>query len=66
MTGPSSASSTASTVQTRSGFAGWTGVQSKRRAAPAPTGRGSVREEVMAEMDPAFARTLGLTEGSKV
>jgi len=52
--------STAAT--TRSVYAGWTGMQSKRKP-----GAGSGRsEEAVVEMDPAFARNVGLSEGSKV
>lgn len=47
---------------TRSAYAGWTGMQSKRKP-----GVGSGRsEEAAVEMDPAFARSVGLSEGSKV
>ncbi|RPA97994.1 AAA-domain-containing protein [Choiromyces venosus 120613-1] len=52
--------STATT--TKSAYAGWTGMQSKRK----PTAGSGRSEEAMVEMDPAFARNVGFSEGSKV
>lgn len=47
----------AHTTNVRSAYAGWTGMQSKRK---------SRSEEAAIEMDPTFARNVGLTDGSKV
>lgn len=54
--------STGTTSSSRSAYAGWTGMQSKRKPS-AGTGR---PEDAIVEMDPAFARNVGLNEGSKV
>ncbi|KAF8428119.1 P-loop containing nucleoside triphosphate hydrolase protein [Tirmania nivea] len=60
-------SQTTGLTTTRSAFAGWTGMQSKRRTAAPPSGRGgTTREENAIEMDPAYVRTVGLTEGVKI
>ncbi|KAF8472814.1 hypothetical protein BDZ91DRAFT_775278 [Kalaharituber pfeilii] len=60
-------SQTTGLTTTRSAFLGWTGMQSKRRtAAPTSARGGTMREEATIEMDPAYARTVGLTDGNKV
>lgn len=42
-------------------------MQSKRRTATPSTARGgTTREENAVEIDPAYARTVGLAEGAKV
>ncbi|KAF8252818.1 AAA-domain-containing protein [Wilcoxina mikolae CBS 423.85] len=53
----------ASSVQ-RTAFAGWTGMQSKRK----PTAGTPLRsgDDAVIEMDPALARNIGVTEGTKV
>ncbi|KAI5819413.1 P-loop containing nucleoside triphosphate hydrolase protein [Pyronema omphalodes] len=53
----------ASSVQ-RTAFAGWTGMQSKRK----PTAGTPMRsgEDAVVEMDPALARNIGVTDGTKV
>ncbi|KAL7275383.1 Peroxisome biosynthesis protein pex1 [Rhizina undulata] len=58
--GPSSPG--ASTTSQRSAYAGWTGMQSKRK----PTAGTRGGEEAVVEMDPAYARNVGLSDGSKV
>ncbi|TGZ78353.1 AAA-domain-containing protein [Ascodesmis nigricans] len=51
--------------QTRSAFAGWTGMQSKRKpTAGMPNQR--VGDDAVVEMDPAMAKNIGVSEGSKV
>lgn len=51
--------------QSRSAFAGWTGHQSKRKpTAGLPNQR--VGDDNVVEMDPAMARNIGVSEGSKV
>ncbi|KAF8451533.1 hypothetical protein BGX38DRAFT_1049822, partial [Terfezia claveryi] len=60
-------SQTTGLTTTRSAFMGWTGMQSKRRTAAPTSGRsGTTKEENAIEMDPAYARTVGLTEGVKI
>lgn len=55
--------STGTTSTSRSAYAGWTGMPSKRK----PTaGTGRSEDAAVVEMDPAFARNVGLSEGSKV
>ena len=53
----------ASSVQ-RTAYAGWTGMQSKRK----PTAGTPMRsgDDAVIEMDPALARNIGVTEGTKV
>ena len=53
----------ASSVQ-RTAYAGWTGMQSKRK----PTAGTPMRagEDAVIEMDPALAKNIGVTDGSKV
>lgn len=53
-------SSSGTTSTSRCAYAGWTGMSSKRKP-----GAGRV-EDAVVEMDPAFARNVGLSEGSKV
>lgn len=54
--------STGTTSTSRSAYAGWTGMPSKRK----PTAGTTRAEDAVVEMDPAFARNVGLSEGSKV
>lgn len=58
----SSSPTTGTTSTSRSAYAGWSGMPSKRKPS-AGTGRS---EDAVVEMDPAFARNVGLGEGSKV
>ncbi|KAI5804199.1 P-loop containing nucleoside triphosphate hydrolase protein [Peziza echinospora] len=61
-------SPTTGLTTTRSAFAGWTGMQAKRRTVASTSSRSgsAMREEATVEMDPAYARTVGLTEGTKI
>jgi peroxin-1 len=58
-----SISGSASSVQ-RTAYAGWTGMQSKRK----PTAGTPLRsgDDAVIEMDPALARNIGVTDGTKV
>src|SRR5690349_11275186 len=50
--------------QSRSAFAGWTGMQSKRKpTAGMPLQR--IGDDAVVEMDPALAKNIGVSEGSK-
>ncbi|KAI5795295.1 P-loop containing nucleoside triphosphate hydrolase protein, partial [Geopyxis carbonaria] len=50
--------------QSRSAFAGWTGMQSKRKpTAGMPSQR--IGDDAVVEMDPALAKNIGVSEGSK-
>lgn len=46
-------------------FAGWTGMQSKRKPTAGMAQAPRAGEDAVVEMDPAFARNAGLSEGSK-
>ncbi|KAH7417393.1 P-loop containing nucleoside triphosphate hydrolase protein [Cadophora sp. MPI-SDFR-AT-0126] len=73
---PSSSSQTNSAPTTRAIFAGWTGMQSKRKLAPIVSrdgisgtrGNTSGREQEvpLVEIDATFARSLGILDGQKV
>jgi peroxin-1 len=53
----------ASSVQ-RTAYAGWTGMQSKRKLTAGTLSRSG--DDAVIEIDPALAKNIGVTEGTKV